>query len=235
MNRARTAIIYNQLVALQCNLENLIDRQRSDKLSTFIQFRPTLNDCLTQTLRRGADRANCGTIGGKPRGSITRRRLWTDNKPVQAWEWRGGNQQSKPSSVPVVRENLRLLLGDREHKVFVVAPFDAQNRIVAALDAGTPPWIKPWTAGTDSGLPVNAGTQRAYRGVNLSVVCDQLPIVLGQAGNQFGFGHAGEKTRKRWRPRTNALLDVQYIPRRAIRAKCRDGARLDAARSLPGI
>jgi antirestriction protein ArdC len=41
------------------------------------------------------------------------------------------------------------------------------DKIVAALEAGTPPWIKPWNAGADSGLPVNAGTQRAYRGINV--------------------------------------------------------------------
>jgi antirestriction protein ArdC len=41
------------------------------------------------------------------------------------------------------------------------------DRIVAALEAGTPPWVKPWTANADSGLPVNAGTRRPYRGINV--------------------------------------------------------------------
>jgi antirestriction protein ArdC len=39
------------------------------------------------------------------------------------------------------------------------------DRIVAALEAGTAPWIKPWAADFD-GVPVNAGSKRPYRGVN---------------------------------------------------------------------
>jgi len=41
------------------------------------------------------------------------------------------------------------------------------DRIVAALEAGTPPWIRPWSADADSGLPVNAGTRRPYQGINV--------------------------------------------------------------------
>jgi len=41
------------------------------------------------------------------------------------------------------------------------------DKIIASLEAGTPAWIKPWNAGADSGLPLNAGTQRAYRGINV--------------------------------------------------------------------
>ena len=39
------------------------------------------------------------------------------------------------------------------------------DRIVAALEAGTPPWIRPWSGGFE-GVPVNAGSNRPYRGIN---------------------------------------------------------------------
>lgn len=42
---------------------------------------------------------------------------------------------------------------------------DVTNRIVAALEAGTPPWVKPWSADADA-TPMNAGSKRPYRGVN---------------------------------------------------------------------
>ncbi len=43
------------------------------------------------------------------------------------------------------------------------------DRIVAALEAGTAPWRRPWVSGartTMPGMPCNAVTGRAYRGVN---------------------------------------------------------------------
>src|SRR3954470_12667340 len=42
---------------------------------------------------------------------------------------------------------------------------DVTQRIVAALEAGTAPWIRPWSADFD-GVPINAGSQRPYRGIN---------------------------------------------------------------------
>ncbi|MBK8609381.1 MAG: DUF1738 domain-containing protein [Chitinophagaceae bacterium] len=38
------------------------------------------------------------------------------------------------------------------------------NRIIDLLEAGTVPWQKPWT---DSGVPMNLISKRAYRGINL--------------------------------------------------------------------
>ncbi|MFO1413761.1 MAG: zincin-like metallopeptidase domain-containing protein [Burkholderiales bacterium] len=43
---------------------------------------------------------------------------------------------------------------------------DITARIVAALEAGTPPWVRPWSA-AGSTLPVNATTHRPYRGINV--------------------------------------------------------------------
>lgn len=38
------------------------------------------------------------------------------------------------------------------------------NRIIELLESGTVPWQKPWT---DSGVPMNLISKRAYRGINL--------------------------------------------------------------------
>ena len=40
-------------------------------------------------------------------------------------------------------------------------------RIIAALEAGTPPWIRPWRGGGADAAPANATTARAYRGINI--------------------------------------------------------------------
>ena len=39
-------------------------------------------------------------------------------------------------------------------------------RIIGALEAGVAPWVRPWSTGADT-LPVNAGSRRPYRGVNV--------------------------------------------------------------------
>lgn len=39
------------------------------------------------------------------------------------------------------------------------------SRIVAALERGTPPWVRPWSEDVD-GMAVNAGSRRPYRGIN---------------------------------------------------------------------
>lgn len=43
------------------------------------------------------------------------------------------------------------------------------ERIVAALESGTPPWVRPWSQVTDA-VPVNAQTRRAYRGINFALL-----------------------------------------------------------------
>lgn len=39
------------------------------------------------------------------------------------------------------------------------------DRIVTAVEAGTLPWVKPWSVMADP-RPMNAGTKRPYRGIN---------------------------------------------------------------------
>lgn len=41
------------------------------------------------------------------------------------------------------------------------------DRIVAALEAGAPPWVCPWTQYPDQAAPANLGSGRAYRGINV--------------------------------------------------------------------
>jgi antirestriction protein ArdC len=38
------------------------------------------------------------------------------------------------------------------------------DRIVAAIEAGTPPWVRPWSVSDQR--PNNAATNRLYRGIN---------------------------------------------------------------------
>ena len=39
-------------------------------------------------------------------------------------------------------------------------------RIIAALEAGTPPWVCPWSGNPASAAPANLSTGRPYRGIN---------------------------------------------------------------------
>lgn len=53
-------------------------------------------------------------------------------------------------------------------------------RIVADLDAGIAPWVKPWKDGRTAGLlPQNAVTGRPYRGINIPILWD--------AANRAGY------------------------------------------------
>ena len=44
---------------------------------------------------------------------------------------------------------------------------DVTARILAELEAGAPPWIKPWSATPGMNNPVNAATCRPYSGCNV--------------------------------------------------------------------
>ena len=51
-------------------------------------------------------------------------------------------------------------------------------RIVAELEAGTAPWVRPWSGEADP-LPRNALSQRAYRGINT--------LMLGMEAHCHGY------------------------------------------------
>jgi antirestriction protein ArdC len=42
-------------------------------------------------------------------------------------------------------------------------------RIVAALERGTPPWVRPWSTIPDA-MPMNAQSRRPYRGINFTLL-----------------------------------------------------------------
>lgn len=44
------------------------------------------------------------------------------------------------------------------------------DRIVAALQAGTIPWVCPWQRSPDQALPANLGSGRFYRGINVMLL-----------------------------------------------------------------
>ena len=58
------------------------------------------------------------------------------------------------------------------------------DQIIAALEAGTPPWVCPWK-GTDGDMtPANLGTSRPYRGVNVLLLNLQL-MLRGYDSNRW--------------------------------------------------
>ena len=56
------------------------------------------------------------------------------------------------------------------------------DRIITALEAGAPPWVRPWS-GEAEPVPVNAGSKRAYRGINR--------LLLTLEGQVRGFSRNG--------------------------------------------
>lgn len=74
------------------------------------------------------------------------------------------------------------------------------NQIIAALEAGTPPWVCPWTQGHGCALPANLASSRPYRGVNV------LLLNLQQMANGYPIN--------RW---------MTYQQARAIGASVRKG------------
>lgn len=54
-------------------------------------------------------------------------------------------------------------------------------RIVAELERGVAPWVKPWQGGGSTALPYNAKTRRPYNGVNI--------LLLWAAALEKGYTH----------------------------------------------
>lgn len=77
------------------------------------------------------------------------------------------------------------------------------DRIVAALEAGTVPWVKPWRNDRSGGaLPHNAVTRRAYHGINVALLWMQEAaagyatpqwLTFKQAADLGGNVRKGEK------------------------------------------
>ena len=56
---------------------------------------------------------------------------------------------------------------------------DVTDRIIAVLEAGTPPWRKPWDPDKAGGptMPRNAATCHRYRGIN-TLILGMSPLAL---------------------------------------------------------
>ena len=86
------------------------------------------------------------------------------------------------------------------------------NTILEALKRGVIPWRKPWDASVS--LPINAISNRAYRGVNtfllsLSPYTDHRWLTFKQVQEKGGRVRPGERSTmvvfwKRWEPAKNA-------------------------------
>src|SRR5580693_470418 len=59
---------------------------------------------------------------------------------------------------------------------------EVTDRIIAALEAGTPPWRKPWDPdkASNPGMPRNAVTDMRYRGINV-VTLATSPLAFASA------------------------------------------------------
>ena len=72
------------------------------------------------------------------------------------------------------------------------------DRIIAALEAGTRPWQKPWDPNKAGGpsMPVNGATGRRYRGINT--------LVLGMSTLAFASNDP------RWWPPCGTLKTLKF-------------------------
>ena len=66
---------------------------------------------------------------------------------------------------------------------------EATDRIVAALEQGTAPWVRPWTA-TGPGMPRNGSTGRNYNGVNVLLLWAESHAKGYDSGEWFTFRQA---------------------------------------------
>ena len=77
------------------------------------------------------------------------------------------------------------------------------NQIIAALEAGTPPWVCPWRGIGIDARPANATTGRHYRGVNV--------LLLNLRAMTQGFA------KSRWLTFQQAVDATVMAPSRCVR------------------
>src|SRR6516165_3563191 len=95
----------------------------------------------------------------------------------------------------------------RDHYVEVT------NQIIAALEAGTPPWRKPWDTrkAGNPGMPCNAVTGMRYRGINV-VTLAISPLALAAADPRWAtYKQAAERG---WQVRKGARGTTAYFFKR---------------------
>ncbi|MEI7655460.1 MAG: zincin-like metallopeptidase domain-containing protein [Actinomycetes bacterium] len=67
---------------------------------------------------------------------------------------------------------------------------EVTNRIIQSLEAGTPPWIQPWTDHT--ALPSNLATGKPYRGINILMLCIEAQLRSYPDSRWLTYKQAGE-------------------------------------------
>jgi antirestriction protein ArdC len=110
---------------------------------------------------------------------------------------------------------------------------EVTNRIIAALEAGTPPWRKPWDPDKAGGpaMPRNAATGHRYRGINV--------LTLGMSGLAFESGDPRWATYKQaeergWQVRKGERGTTGYFFRRLeLRDDSKPDDDEDAVRRIP--
>ena len=114
---------------------------------------------------------------------------------------------------------------------------DVTDRIIAALEASTPPWRKPWDPDKSGGpaMPCNSATGQRYRGINV--------LTLGMSAMAFASGDPRWATYKQaedrgWQVRKGSRGTTGYFFKRLeLRDDARDGSGSDdsedAVRRIP--
>lgn len=110
---------------------------------------------------------------------------------------------------------------------------EVTDRIIAALEAGTPPWRKPWDPDMAGGpaMPRNAATGQRYRGINV--------LTLGMSGLAFSSGDPRWATYKQaedrgWQVRRGERGTTGYFFKRLeLRDDAKPGDDEDAVRRVP--
>ena len=90
---------------------------------------------------------------------------------------------------------------------------EVTSQIIAALEAGTPPWRKPWDPGKtgNPGLPCNAVTGIRYRGINV-VTLATSPLALAGADPRWStYKQAAERG---WQVKKGARGTTAYFFKR---------------------
>jgi antirestriction protein ArdC len=110
---------------------------------------------------------------------------------------------------------------------------EVTDRIIAALEAGTPPWRKPWDSDKAGGpaMPRNAATDQRYRGINV--------LTLGMSGVAFSSGDPRWATYKQaedrgWQVRKGERGTTGYFFKRLeLRDDAKPDEGEDAVRRIP--
>ena len=110
---------------------------------------------------------------------------------------------------------------------------EVTNQVIAALEAGTPPWRKPWDPDKAGGpsMPRNATTGARYRGINV--------VTLGMSPRAFSSGDPRWATYKQaadrgWQVKKGARGTTAYFFKRIeVRDTAKPADDDDAIRRIP--